>query len=186
MTSTILLGIAVIAVLVVVYAISVYNMLVQQRLIVKEASADIETLLKKRFDMIPNLVNTVKGYTKHEEGVFTKVTELRSKMSGSSGDVATLSAVNNEMTAALRTIFAVAENYPQLKADTSFIELQHQLADLETEIQKSRRFYNATVGDYNVKLQTFPTMIVANLMKFTPAEFFAAADEEKQNVKVEF
>ena len=186
MGSSLLFGIAIIAVAVIFFAVSLYNMLVQQRMLVKEASADIETLLKKRFDMVPNLVSTVKGYAQHEEGVFTKVTELRTKMDSASGKMAELSAVNNEMTSTLKTLFAVAENYPTLKADASFIQLQNQLSDLETEIQKSRRYYNATVTEYNTKIQVFPNVILANMMNFKPEEFFTAAEEEKQNVKVEF
>lgn len=186
MLGSVLFGIAAIAVAIAFFAISVYNVLVQQRMLVKEASADIETLLKKRFDMVPNLVNTVKGYAKHEEGVFTKVTELRTKMQAASGNVAEMSEVNNEMTAALKTLFAVAENYPNLKADASFLQLQNQLSDLETEIQKSRRYYNATVSEYNTKIQVFPNVLIAGLMKFTPADFFAAAEEEREPVKVEF
>ncbi|PIY17751.1 hypothetical protein CO112_02350 [Candidatus Dojkabacteria bacterium CG_4_9_14_3_um_filter_150_Dojkabacteria_WS6_41_13] len=186
MTIPVLFGIALIAVAIVGWAISLYNVLVQQRMLVKEATADVETLLKKRFDMIPNLVNTVKGYAKHEEGVLTKVTELRAKMQGASGSMAEMSAINNEMTSTLKSLFAVAENYPNLKADSSFLQLQTQLSDLETEIQKSRRYYNATVQEYNTKIQVFPNVLIAGIMKFTPAEFFAAADEEKENVKVEF
>ncbi len=183
---TVFIGIAVIAVALVVFGISVYNMLIQLRMNVREASADIETLLKKRFDMVPNLVNTVKGYAKHEESIFTKVAELRSRIGEASGNMAELSQLNNEMTSTLKTLFAVAENYPELKANAGFLQLQQQLSDLETEIQKSRRYYNATVGDYNMKIQIFPNVIVASLLKFTPAEFFAAAEEEKQNVRVEF
>ena len=108
MTIPVLFGIALIAVAIVGWAISLYNVLVQQRMLVKEATADVETLLKKRFDMIPNLVNTVKGYAKHEEGVLTKVTELRAKMQGASGSMAEMSAINNEMTSTLKSLFAVA------------------------------------------------------------------------------
>ncbi len=107
-------------------------------------------------------------------------------MQGSSGSIAEMSALNNEMTSTLKSLFAVAENYPNLKADASFLQLQSQLSDLETEIQKSRRYYNATVQEYNTKIQVFPNVLIAGIMKFTPAEFFTAADEEKQNVKVEF
>lgn len=182
----ILLGIIVLAVAIIAWAISLYNVLVQQRMLVKEATADVETLLKKRFDLVPNIVSTVKGYAKHEEGVFTKVTELRTKFEKSSGDMSELSAVNNEMTSTLKTLFAVAENYPDLKANASFLQLQAQLSDLETEIQKSRRYYNATVKEYNTRLQVFPNVLIAGLLKFTPAAFFEAAEEEKENVKVEF
>lgn len=186
MTIPILLGIAVIAVAIVFFAVTLYNSLVQLRMLVKESSSDIETLLKKRFDMVPNLVNTVKGYAKHEEGVFTKVTELRTRMQSTSGNMAEMSALNNEMTSTLKSLFAVAENYPNLKADASFLQLQAQLSDLETEIQKSRRYYNATVTEYNTKLQVFPNVLFVGLLKFTPAEFFTASEEEQQNVKVEF
>jgi len=183
---TIVFGLLVIVAALAMYITNLYNLLVKQRMVVKEASADIETMLKKRFDMIPNLVNTVKGYAKHEEGVFTKVAELRTSMGQASGDMAKMSDVNNQMTATLKTLFAVAENYPELKADASFLQLQGQLTDLETEIQKSRRFYNATVGNYNTKLQTFPNVLFVGMLKFKAEPFFSIDDEEKKNVKVEF
>lgn len=182
----ILFGIAVIAVAIVLWGIGIYNILIQLRMSVKEASADIETLLKKRFDMVPNLVNTVKGYAKHEDSVFTKVTELRAQMAGASGNMKELSDINNQLTGTLKTLFAVAENYPELKANTSFMQLQQQLSDLETEVQKSRRYYNATVTEFNTKIQVFPNVILAGFLKFTPEEFFSASEEEQQNVKVEF
>jgi LemA protein len=165
--------------------VAIYNTFIQLRLDVREAASDIETLLKKRFDLIPNLVNVVKGYAKHEKEVFERVTELRSKM-GSAKTIEDMSEVNNELTKTLKTLFAVAENYPELKANESFIKLQIDLAEIEGEIQKSRRFYNATVGEYNTRLATFPNVLVANAMRFTPEQFFAANEEEKQNVKVEF
>lgn len=182
----VLFGIAVIAIAIVLWGVGIYNLLIQLRMAVKEAAADIETLLKKRFDLVPNLVNTVKGYAKHEDGVLTKVTELRAKMGNASGDMKALSEVNNELTGTLKTLFAVAESYPDLKANASFLQLQQQLADLETEIQKSRRYYNATVTEYNTKIQVFPNVLLAGVMRFTPEVFFSASEEEQQNVKVEF
>jgi len=168
-----------------VFVISIYNSLIKLRLDVREASADINTLLKKRFDLIPNLVNTVKGYAAHEKSVFEKVTELRAKM-GEAQTMEDKAQVNNEMTKTLKTLFAVAENYPELKADASFLKLQTDLGDLETEIQKSRRFYNATVGEYNTKIQLFPAVLLAGVLGFLPEKFFEVSDEEKENVTVQF
>ncbi len=178
-------GILFIIVVIGILFIGVYNSLIQLRIDVREASADIDTLLKKRFDLIPNLVNTVKGYAAHEKSVFEKVTELRSKM-GNAQSMEEKADVNNQMTQTLKTLFAVAENYPELKADASFIKLQTDLGDLETEIQKSRRFYNATVGEFNTKIQVFPNVLVAGMLGFTAEKFFQAADEEKENVTVQF
>ena len=183
---TIIWVIIVVAALIIFWLIGVYNSLIKLRNQTDEAWSDIDVQLKRRYDLIPNLIETVKGYAKHEEGVLTKVTELRAKMQGASGSMAEMSAIKNEMTSTLKSLFAVAENYPNLKADSSFLQLQTQLSDLETEIQKSRRYYNATVQEYNTKIQVFPNVLIAGIMKFTPAEFFAAADEEKENVKVEF
>lgn len=184
--AVILLGLVVIAIIGVMFVIGIYNSMVQMRLAVREASADIETLLKKRFDLIPNIVATVKGYAKHESETLEKVTSLRAQMASANGDMEALSNVNNEMTKTLKTLFAVAESYPDLKADTSFVALQNELSNLETEIQKSRRYYNATVGEYNVKIQVFPNVLIAPMLGFTPAKFFEAEEEEKKNVKVEF
>ncbi|WKZ29953.1 MAG: LemA family protein [Candidatus Dojkabacteria bacterium] len=181
------LGLGLIALIacIAMWLVAVYNTLVQLRTNVKESASDIETLLKKRFDLIPNLVSVVKGYAKHEKEVFERITELRSQMGNAAG-IEEMSQINNQMTSALKTLFAVSENYPELKANESFLKLQVDLGELETEIQKSRRFYNANVREYNVKLEIFPNVLVASYMNFKPAEFFAADEEEKKNVKVEF
>lgn len=168
------------------YLVSIYNNLTQLKIHVTEAASDIETLLKKRFDLIPNLVNVVKGYAKHEKEVFEKITELRSQMGKGGATMQEMSDVNNQMTSALKTLFAVAENYPELKANESFLKLQVDLGELETEIQKSRRFYNANVREYNTQIQIFPNVLLAGFMNFKAAEFFSADEEEKKNVRVEF
>lgn len=182
----ILISIILLVVIVGLWVMTTYNGLTQLRLTVKESASDIETLLKKRFDLIPNLVNTVKGYMTHEKETFEKITELRSQMGSGPKSMDELSSLNNQMTSTLKTLFAVSESYPELKADTSFIKLQVELSELESEIQKSRRFYNATVGDYNTRIAIVPNVFVANYFKFMPADFFAAEEQEKQNVTVQF
>ena len=163
----------------------IYNTLISARLRVKEAFSQIDVQLKRRTDLIPNLIETVKGYAKHEKGVFEKVTELRSSLMHAKGPEKK-AEVNNMITDALKSIFAVAENYPDLKASDNFKELQQELEDTENKIAYSRQFYNSTVLDYNTKLQIFPNVIFARLLNFKPAEFFGTTEEEKKPVKVSF
>jgi len=163
----------------------IYNSLISARLRVKEAFSQIDVQLKRRTDLIPNLVETVKGYAKHEKGVFEKVTELRSDLM-SAKTPEKKSEVNNQITDALKSIFAVAEAYPELKASDNFKELQKELSDTENKIAYSRQFYNSNVLDYNTKLQVFPNVIFAKMLNFQPAEFFGATEEERKNVKVSF
>ena len=167
------------------WLMSLYNGLIKKRNNVQEALADVSTLLKQRFDMIPNLVNIVKGYAKHEKGVFEKVTELRASMANAKtpGEI---DKAENAMAGVLKSIFAVAENYPELKANENFLNLQDTLKQLEDEIQKSRRYYNAVVKDFNNALMVFPTNIIAPMLGFKAEEYFKVKDEEKENVKVEF
>ncbi len=163
----------------------IYNSLISARLRVKEAFSQIDVQLKRRTDLIPNLIETVKGYAKHEKAVFEKVTELRSDLM-SAKTPEKKSEVNNQITDALKSIFAVAEAYPELKASDNFKELQEELSDTENKIAYSRQFYNSNVLDYNTKLQVFPNVIFAKMLNFQPAEFFGATEEERKNVKVSF
>jgi len=161
----------IIVVVLVALAIGIYNGLVQSRNHVDEAWSDIEVQLKRRYDLIPNLVNTVKGYAKHEEGVFTKVTNARAEAMSAPTPGQKLAA-ENTLSQTLKSLFAVAENYPELKANQNFLSLQSDLTDTEDKIQAARRFYNGNVRDYNTKIQTFPSNIFANMFCFTAKTFF--------------
>jgi LemA protein len=179
--------IVVIAVVVVValFILGVYNGLITSRNRVKESWSGIDVQLKRRSNLIPNLVETVKGYAKHEKSVFENVTKARSALLGADTAKAAAEA-DNMLTGALKSLFAVAENYPQLKASENFKELQKELSDTETKIAASRQFYNSNVLDYNTKLQVFPNVIVANTFGFKPEEFFEAEEAAKAPVKVKF
>lgn len=165
--------------------IAFYNSIVQLKVKVDEAWADIDTFLKQRYDMIPNLVNTVKGYMKHESKTLEKVTELRSRVANASSMTERAEA-DNMLSGTLKTLFAVAENYPDLKANQNFLDLQEKLTGLEDKLQMSRRFYNATVRDFNTKVEMFPGNIIAGFFSFKVREFFEVAGEERENVKVSF
>lgn len=154
-----------------IICIFIYNRLIKYRFLVKEAWSDIDVQLKKRHDLIPNLVETVKGYAKYEQGVFEKVTALRNQIVNSGGDKNNLGRENN-LSQAIKSIFAIAENYPDLKANQSFLDLQENLSSVEDNIQMARRYYNGTVRDYNVSIQTLPNNIIANIFHFAPAQFF--------------
>jgi LemA protein len=181
------IGLIILIVVVVIIGllISLFNRLAKQKVLVDEASADIETFLKQRYDMIPNLVEIVKGYAKHEKDTFEKVTEMRSKaMSASS--LEDKMKYEKELSAGITQIFAVAENYPDLKANENFKELQTSLKDLEDNIQKARRFYNGTVRDFNTMIAVFPNNIMAGILGYKAMPFFEASEEEKENVKIKF
>lgn len=153
---------------------------------VSEAWSDIDVQLKRRYNLIPNLVETVKGYATHEEGVITKVTEARSKAINA-GTIEEHGKAENMLSGALRSLFAVAENYPALRANENFLQLQNELVDTEDKIQASRRFYNGTVRDYNTKLEVFPSNLIAGTFHFEKREFFELEDEkEREVVKVSF
>lgn len=162
-----------------------YNNLVTLRMRIKEAFSQIDVQLKRRTDLIPNLVETVKGYAKHEKGVFEEVTKARSALV-SAKSVEKKAEANNMLTDALKTLFAVAEAYPNLRASENFKSLQEELSDTENKIAYSRQFYNSNVLNYNTAILTFPSNIVAGLFKFTQEEFFAANEEERKTVKVTF
>lgn len=152
-----------------------YNSLVTLRNRVEEAWSDITIQLKRRADLIPNLVNSVKGYAAHESGVFERVTEARSAIMSASG-VKESAAAENMLEGALKSLFAVAEAYPDLKANENFLQLQNELVDTEDKIQAARRFYNGGVRDLNTKIEQFPTNIVASMFKFAKREFFEVED----------
>lgn len=170
---------------VLLYVWYVYNSLITSRVRIAEAFSHIDVQLKRRTDLIPNLVEAVKGYAAHEKKLFEKVTEQRSALMSARG-AKEKADVNNELSKTLKSLFAVAENYPDLKASQNFLELQQELSDTENKIAYSRQFYNSNVRDYNTKLQVFPTVTFARLFKFQPAEFFGTTEKEKEPVKVEF
>lgn len=155
-----------------------YNGLITLRVRVDEAWSDINVQLKRRLDLIPNLIETVKGYAAHESGVFTAVTEARANVINAKG-VKETAAADNQFEGALKSLFAVSEAYPDLKANQNFRELQAELVDTEDKIQASRRFYNSGVRDLNTKIQTFPHNVVAGMFKFTNRDFFDVDDTER-------
>lgn len=171
--------------LVVIYLWSLYNGLVTSRMRVKEAWSGIDVQLKRRTDLIPNLVETVKGYAKHEKSVFENVTRARSALLSAKTPKA-LGEANTQLTVALKTLFAVAENYPDLKASENFKDLQRQLEDTEDKIAYARQFYNTNVLDYNTKIKIFPNVLLASQFGFKEEEFFEAEDKEKEKVEVKF
>lgn len=159
-----------------------YNALVRLRIRVDEAWSDITVQLKRRLDLIPNLVETVKGYTKHESGVFEAVTEARANALNAKG-VAETAAADNQFEGTLKSLFAVAEAYPNLQASANYIALQQELVDIEDKIQASRRFYNGGVRDLNTKIQTFPGNIIAGMFSFKGREFFELSESEQKQVE---
>ena len=176
----------IILIVIVLWIITIYNGLIRRRFRVKEAWSDINVQLKRRYDLIPNLVEAVKGYMTHERQVFEKVTEARTKAMGAQTKEEKLGA-ENILSNTLKTLFAVAENYPDLKANANFLDLQREIADTENKIQAARRFYNSVVMELNTAVKTFPTNMIANLFKFRKEEFFGLErEEEKEAVKVKF
>jgi len=181
---------------IILWLVYIYNGLITSRNRVDEAWSDIEVQLKRRYDLIPNLVNTVKGYTKHEEGTLTKVTEARAKATAITMDpskldpaqMAKFKEAQGELSMAIGRLLALAEQYPELKANQNFLSLQSDLTDTEDKIQASRRFYNGNVRDYNTKLQTFPTNLLSGMFKFMPKTFFDIDEKgpEGQPVNVQF
>ena len=174
---TLLIVLAVVGLLAIMLVV-LYNGLVNTKVRVDEAWSDITVQLKRRIDLIPNLVETVKGYAKHEKGVFEEVTKARSAMMNANG-VGESAKAENMLEGALKSLFAVAEAYPDLKANTNFQQLQAELVDTEDKIQASRRFYNGAVRDLNIKVKTFPTVLFAKMLGFSEREFFELSDAEQ-------
>lgn len=162
-----------------------YNGLITSRNQVDEAWSDIEVQMKRRYDLIPNIVDTVKGYATHEKGVFEAVTKARAAAMGAQTPEDHAKA-ENMLSQTLKSLFAVAESYPQLQATGNFLQLQNELVDTENKIQASRRFYNGNVRDFNTKLQVFPTNMIANMLGFKAREFFDAPDVVNEPPKVSF
>ena len=182
------MGLAVIAIIVilVVIVIGMYNGLITSRNKVKNAWSQIDVQLQRRFDLIPNLVDSVKGYMKHEEGVLTQIAELRTSWANAT-TVGQKADLDHQLSGALKTIMAVSENYPELKASQNFSELQEELRNTENKISYSRQFYNDSVTMYNTKLEVVPTNIIAGMFNFKPEKLFKTDSEEvRKNVRVDF
>ena len=180
-----LIIIAVIVFLLVIYVIGTYNSLVVLRNKVNDQWSQIDVELKRRFDLIPNLVNTVKGYTKHESETLENVIKARNTYL-TAGNREQAMEADGELTNAISKLFALSENYPYLKANETFVDLQNQLKDTEDKISYARKFYNDNALQLNNKIDMFPSNLIANLFKFTKVDFFKAAEAERENVKVEF
>ena len=167
------------------WLVGIYNSLVSLKIKSDEALSDIDVQTKRRYDLIPNLVETVKGYASHESGVFEKVTNARAAAMGAQ-NLHDKAKAENMLSETLKSLFAVSENYPDLKANENFLNLQNTLNEIETHVQASRRFYNGMVRDLNTAIQSFPTVLVAPMLGFSKREFFEAEGAEKENVAVKF
>ena len=186
MSVTLIIILSVLAVLV-LWFITTYNKFVSKKLMVNEGYSGIDVQLKRRFDLIPNLIETVKGYMGHEKSVLEKVTEMRTNVASHSGNIADRAKAEGMLSGALNTLFAVAENYPDLKASANFGELQRNLAEIEDQVQLSRRYYNGSVRDFNTLVSSIPSNIVAGLAGFKAFEFFEIENAaEKAVPKVSF
>jgi len=175
-----------VAAVIILWFIGTYNGLITRRNRVSESWSDIDVQLKRRYDLIPNLIESVKGYMKHEAGTLEKVTAARTAAMGAK-TMAEHAKSENMITEALKSVFAVAENYPDLKASQNFLQLQDELSDTENKIQAARRFYNSNVMDYNTKIQSVPSNVIAGMFKFTAREFFELSEPAaREPVKVKF
>jgi len=172
----------------VLWGIYIFNRFVTLRNRSEEAWADIEVQLKRRYDLIPNLVNTVKGYASHEASTFDAVTKARNQAMANQGPTKNHAEAENMLTGALKSLFALSEAYPELKANTNFLELQRELSDTENKIQAARRFYNTNVRDLNTYIEQFPSNLFAKIFGFSSKEFFDLADDDvaQKNVEVKF
>ena len=178
--------ILIVVVIIIIPIISIYNSLVTSRMKVKNSWSQIDVQLQRRFDLIPNLVETVKGYMGHEADTLKEVTALRTSWANAN-TVAEKSELDNKLSSTLKTIMAISENYPDLKANQNFSQLQEELKNTETKISYSRQFYNDSVTIYNTKLEVFPSNIIASVFSFTPEELFKIeSDEARKNVKIDF
>jgi LemA protein len=165
--------------------VGIYNGLIRSRVRTREAWSGIDVQLKRRADLIPNLVETVRGYAAHERQTFENVTRARAMLQ-QAGTAAEAAQANNFLTQTLRSLFAVAENYPELKANQNFLDLQNELSDIEEKIAYARQFYNRNVTDFNTRIQTFPNVVVANMFGFKRFEFFEAEEEAREVPEVSF
>lgn len=183
---TVLIVIVVLIVVVGIWVMGTYNGLVKLKNLKEEGWSGIDVQLKRRFDLVPNLVETVKGYASHERETLENVMKARAAVSQSNDDPAVRMQAENQLTGALRHLIAVAENYPQLKANENFLQLQGQLSTLEDDIQSARKYYNGTVRNYNTSIQHFPAVLIARKMGFAESPFFEAAADEKAAPKFSF
>jgi LemA protein len=174
-----------IPVLILLWVAGTYNKFIVLTNRAKEALSDIDVQLKRRFDLIPNLVETVKGYASHEQSVLENVTKARAGMM-QAGTMGEKLEADNQLTKTLKTLFAVSENYPELKASANFIELQRELTDTEDKVQASRRFYNNNVKSLNIKVESVPSNVIASIFKVKKMDLFEAKAEEKEAIKVQF
>jgi LemA protein len=173
--------------LVVLYLVFTYNSFIRLRNREREAESDIDVQTKRRYDLIPNLIETVKGYAKQESGVLESVTRARTAAMGTNGTALEKAGAENQLSGALKTLFAVSENYPDLKSNQNFLELQRELSDTENKIMAARRFYNSVVNDLNTKIEAFPSSIIAGAFSFKKENFFEVADvAERAPVQVKF
>jgi LemA protein len=171
---------------IVLFIVALYNSLIRLRNQVKNSWAQIDVQLKRRTDLIPNLMNTVKGFMKHEKDVLESVTKARTALMNAGDDVKAVSEANGELTNTLKSLFAVAENYPDLKSNTNFLQLQEELTGTENKIAYARQHFNDMVMRFNTKIETFPNNVFAGMLSFSQKDSFEATEEERQNVKVEF
>jgi len=175
-----------VVVIIILWLIAVFNRLITLKNRTDEAWSDIDVQLKRRYDLIPNLIETVKGYATHEQGTLQKVIDARSAAMATGGNPESKAKAENALSDTLKSIFALAENYPDLKANQNFMKLQDELSDTENKIQAARRFYNGNVRDFNTQIQIFPNNVVNGLLRFKKYEFFEASEAEKKNVEVKF
>lgn len=183
MSPLLIIGIA--AALLVIFIWGLYNGLITMKTQIDEAWSQIDVQLKRRTDLIPNLVTSVKGYAKHEKTVFENVTKARTALMNA-GSPEKMAKANDQLTGALKSLFAIAESYPQLKANENFLQLQKELGDTEDKVAYARQFYNSTVMDYNVKVKVFPNVLLAGAFGFTEKPFFKTEGSERNAVKVDF
>lgn len=183
---TLLYIVIALVVLVVLWLVFAYNRFITLRQRVNESWSDIDVQLKRRYDLIPNLVNTVKGYMTHERETFERITQARSQAMNA-GNPQDQAQAENMLSETLKSLFAVAENYPELKSNENFMELQRELADTENKIQASRRFYNTNVRDFNTAVETFPSNVIAGMFGFAKSTYFEVeSEEERDNINVTF
>jgi len=173
-------------VIVLFWLIAIYNGLIKLKTRTDEAWSDIDVQLKRRYDLIPNLIETVKGYASHEQETFAKVIQARNMAMQQTGTVEAKAKAENMLSSTLKSIFALAESYPDLKANQNFLRLQDELSDTENKIQASRRFYNGNARDFNIKVKIFPNNLIVGLLGFKKFDFFEAEAGEKENIKVKF
>ena len=182
---TAILVLILLAVVLIGYIVTIYNGLIKLKNNIKKSWANIDVLLKQRSDELPKLIETVKGYMKHEKGVLENLTNARTNFLNAS-TVAESAAADNMIAGALKSLFAVAENYPDLKANENFMQLQSRISGIENEIADRREFYNDSVNQYNIRIQSIPDVIVARMMDYTDEEMFEVAEVDKQDVEIKF